>query len=63
MEPPPANKDFAVSDASKYRIATSRQVEAKLASAFSSKNFALIQIFESMQRSALFHFRTRSLLN
>jgi len=32
IAPPLASNDFAVSDASKYRMATSRHVEAKLAS-------------------------------
>tara|TARA_E500000178_G_C16451963_1_gene500533 strand:- start:225 stop:464 length:240 start_codon:yes stop_codon:yes gene_type:complete len=32
MEPPLANNDFAVSDAPKYRMETSRHVEVKLAS-------------------------------
>ena len=39
IEPPPAKSDLTVSDASKYRIATSRHVEAKLASTMPLKVF------------------------
>tara|TARA_B100000123_G_C25616458_1_gene378132 strand:- start:362 stop:601 length:240 start_codon:yes stop_codon:yes gene_type:complete len=39
IEPPPAKSDLRVSDASKYRMATRRHVEAKLASTMPLKVF------------------------